>query len=141
MSMSSSSKAPSTKKKAPSGKRILLVEDEPSALRLFSEILKKEGHEVVESTNGEEAMDQVKGNTPQHVDLLVSDLVMPGVGGLELASQFRQVFPDTKILLLSGYTEDVVILEERLSQDTHFLPKPFRAETFRSKIQELLAGT
>ncbi len=84
-------------------------------------------------------MEQVKGKKPQQVDLLVSDLVMPGVGGLELASRFREVYPNTKILLLSGYTEDVVILEERLSQDTHFLPKPFRAETFRTKIQELLA--
>jgi len=138
MTTSSSSKAPSASTKAPSGKRILLVEDEPSALRLFSEIMRKEGHEVLETTNGEEALETVQGKTPPNIDLLVSDLVMPNVGGLELASRFREVFPNTKILLLSGYTEDIVILEERLSQDTHFLAKPFRAGALRSKIQELL---
>lgn len=123
----------------PSKKRILLVEDEPAALRLFSEILKKAGYEVIETSNGQEAIDHAKRDDIGKIDLLVSDLVMPDVGGLELASRFREAFPSTKILLLSGYTEDIVILEEKLSRDTHFLPKPVKAETLKSKIEELLA--
>ncbi len=134
----SSSKTRSAATKATSGKRILLVEDEPSALSLFSKILRDEGHEVIETQNGEEAIEKVAQDKETRIDLLISDLVMPGVGGLELASRFREMFPSTKILLLSGYTEDVVILEEKLSQDTHFLPKPFRSDTLRSKVQELL---
>ncbi len=138
MKTSSSSQTGSTGKTPASGKRILLVEDEPSALSLFSKILRGEGHEVIESSNGEEAINRITGDKDTRIDLLVSDLVMPGVGGLELASRFREACPNTKILLLSGYTEDVVILQEGLSENTYFLPKPFKAETFKAKVQELL---
>ncbi len=134
-----STKSDSKSEKNETKKTILLVEDEPAALKLFSEILNKAGYDVIETTNGQEAIDHAQGDDAGRIDLLVSDLVMPDVGGLELASRFRDAFPGTKILLLSGYTEDIVILEEKLSRNTHFLPKPVRAETLKSKVQELLA--
>ncbi len=136
--MNPSTKSSTQTKKSGSRKKILLVEDEPAALKLFSEILQKAGYEVIETSNGQEALDEAKNYSQGEIDLLVSDLVMPDVGGLELASRFREAFPKTKILLLSGYTEDVVILEKNLSQDTYFLPKPFKSEALKAKIAELI---
>lgn len=138
MSLQPSTKPDSSQPASESGKTILLVEDEPAALRLYSEILRKAGHEVIETTNGQEAMDMAHSDAADRIDLLVSDLVMPDVGGLELASRFREAFPKTRILLLSGYTEDIVILEENLSRDTHFLPKPFKSNVLKAKVDELL---
>lgn len=136
--MKSSEKIDTEGSKSQTGKRILLVEDEPAALQLYSEILQKAGYDVIETTNGQEAIDMAHRDDASKIDLLVSDLVMPDIGGLELASRFRDAFPDTKILLLSGYTEDIVILEEKLSRDTYFLPKPFKGGLLKAKIKELL---
>ena len=70
--------------------------------------------------------------------MLVTDLVLPGIGGLELASEVYKLSPDIKILIISGYTEDMVILEDHLKPNTVFLAKPFEVDLLNAKIQELI---
>ena len=93
--------------------------------------------EVVEAASGEEGLDIVKKDGSSF-DVLVTDLVLPGIGGLELASEVFNICPEIKMLIISGYTEDMVILEDHLKTNTVFLAKPFEVETLDVKIQELL---
>lgn len=117
---------------------ILLVEDEPEMRELLAQLLRSEGYSVVAIANGREAIEQAGQKDFGKIDLLVSDLVMPKVGGLELASWFQENFPDAKILIISGYTNEMVIFEKNLSAKTSFLPKPLRMESFKAKVAELL---
>lgn len=119
---------------------ILLVDDEPEMLDILSQMLIAEGHKVLSTTSGEEAMAQTQKMAPGEIDLLISDLVMPKIGGLQLASWFRDKFPQAKILIISGYSDGMVFLEEKLSPSTSFLPKPLRSTAFKKRVAELLAG-
>ena len=118
--------------------KILLVEDLSASRELYSTMLKNLNYEVVEAPTGEHALEIAKteGNS---FDVLVTDLVLPGIGGLELASEVYELCPEIKILIISGYTEDMVILEDHLKTNTIFLAKPFEVESLNMKIQELLA--
>lgn len=117
--------------------KILLVEDLSASRELYSTMLKNLKYEVVEAASGEEGLEFAKAEG-QSFDLLVTDLVLPGIGGLELASEVFNLCPDIKILIISGYTEDMVILEDHLKANTIFLAKPFEVESLNSKIQELV---
>jgi two-component system, cell cycle sensor histidine kinase and response regulator CckA len=81
---------------------------------------------------------EIAKNDGASFDVLVTDLVLPGIGGLELASEVFNICPKIKILIISGYTEDMVILEDHLKTNTIFLAKPFEVESLNTKIQELL---
>lgn len=133
------SKKNSTAPKTPApGNAILLVEDEPEIRQFLLEMLKAEGYTVSTASNGEEAMEQARQDENGEIKLLIADLVMPKVGGLELASWFRDEFPNARILIISGYTDDMVLFDDRLAQKTSFLSKPFRSEPFKAKVAELL---
>jgi two-component system, cell cycle sensor histidine kinase and response regulator CckA len=118
---------------------ILLVEDELMVRRLQVRALKKQGYVVLEASNGEEALrklEEVEGGT---VDLVVSDVVMPRMGGLELLEHLKQSNPDLQVLLTSGYVGESVRLED--AGEIEFLPKPFTPTEFSRKVAELLEGT
>ncbi len=117
--------------------KILLVEDLSASRELYSTMLKNLKYDVVEAASGEEGLEHAQEKSTQF-DVLVTDLVLPGIGGLELASEVFQLRPDIKILIISGYTEDMVILEDHLKSNTVFLAKPFEVESLNSKIKELL---
>lgn len=117
--------------------KILLVEDLSASRELYSTMLKNLKYDVVEAASGEEGLESSQDES-QHFDVLVTDLVLPGIGGLELASEVFQLRPNIKILIISGYTEDMVILEDHLKSNTIFLAKPFEVESLNSKIKELL---
>jgi two-component system, cell cycle sensor histidine kinase and response regulator CckA len=117
--------------------KILLVEDLSASRELYATMLKNLGYEVTEAANGEEGLEIAKSEG-QNFDVLVTDLVLPGIGGLELASEVYGICPDIKILIISGYTEDMVILEDHLKTNTVFLAKPFEVESLNSRIQGLL---
>lgn len=121
------------------GKSILLVEDEPGMRDILSQMLQSEGYTVLALPNGEEAMAYARKKNAGKIDLLIADLVMPKVGGLELASWFHENFPTAKILIISGYTNEMVIFEEKLAATTSFLPKPLYSSAFKSKVAELLS--
>jgi len=124
---------------APAAGTVLVVEDEELVRRSLYEILAGRGYHVLQARNGREAMliGRCYGGA---IDLLLADLVLPGVGGPELADELRLVRPDMRVLYISGYHDDVRV--RRLEQaGKAFFPKPFTASAIAAKVSELLAAT
>jgi two-component system cell cycle sensor histidine kinase/response regulator CckA len=121
----------------PGSESIALVEDEPLVRNLVSEVLRKSGYQVVEFANGREALARSRRGLDD-VRLLVTDVVMPGLSGVELAREMARARPDMRVLFLSGYAEDLVGLKEALGPWRAFLPKPFMPDTLLRRVRELL---
>ena len=106
---------------------------------LIATFLSNLGFTVVEAENGRESLEQATKLGPENVSLLITDLVMPVMGGLELASELRKLRPELRVLFISGYTDDVVILGDEAKERTAFLKKPFNFETLRNRVEALLS--
>jgi CheY-like chemotaxis protein len=119
---------------------ILLVEDEEMVRSLSKHILISLGYRVTEATNGEEALALVE-KPGSSFRLLITDVVMPKIGGRELANQLKQKFPDLKVLFLSGYTDDAVVRHGILQAEVAFLQKPFTPALLAAKVRETLDST
>jgi len=118
------------------GETVLLVEDEDSVRMAARKALSRGGFNVVEARNGEEALQRWRERS--EVDLVVSDLVMPEMGGRELATRLREDAPRLKVLFTSGYTDDAGIRQGALAQGMGFLSKPFTPEALVRKAREML---
>ena len=116
---------------------IVLVEDEPMVCALVSEVLRKNGYQVLEFANGREASARLRHHDGR-IHALVTDVVMPGMSGIELARQLAQDRPDIRILYLSGYTDDLVERQGALRPGRGFLQKPFTPDTLLHRVRELL---
>ncbi len=116
---------------------VLLVEDEESVRQLVRETLTSKGYRVIEADNGETAL-QVASKHDGTIDLIITDVVMPGMNGRELAEQLLQNRPAAKVLYLSGYTEDTVVSEGTIESGTAFLQKPFTLQNLSRKVREVL---
>jgi CheY-like chemotaxis protein len=123
----------------PNNKTVLLAEDESMIRELIATFLGNLGFTVYEAENGREGLDKANAVDPKNVSLLITDLVMPVMGGLELASELRKLNAAVKVLFISGYTDDVVILEAEMKAKTAFLRKPFSFEMLRQRIDGLLS--
>ena len=119
--------------------RILLVEDEDSLRRPLGAILRKMGFEIIEASNGTEALKLI-ADKKLTINLLITDMVMPRMGGLELAKQVRGQSPHARILYLSGYSDEDIDDARIDSSTTWFLQKPFSSKAFSEKIAEILAA-
>jgi PAS domain S-box-containing protein len=117
---------------------VLLVEDEESVRQLVRETLETQGYHILEAENGEEALRIA--NTHSDIDMLITDVVMPGMGGRELSARLCASHPHTKLLYLSGYTEDAIVHEGVLEPGTAFLQKPFTLQTLSRKVREVLGS-
>ncbi|MDH5488786.1 MAG: PAS domain-containing protein [Rhodospirillaceae bacterium] len=115
---------------------ILLVEDEDAVRMFATRALKNKGYEVLEAANGEVALDVIN-STDAHIDLIVTDVVMPGMDGHTLVQFVRQEMPDVKVIFISGYTDNV-IPGGFGKGDYSFLPKPFSLKDLASKVKEVL---
>lgn len=116
--------------------RILLVEDE-AAVRTFSErALANKGYDVISAEHGEAALEIYEQEGQKPIDLLITDVVMPGMDGPTLAQRIRQHSPKLKIIFMSGYTEDK--LKDYMGENTYFLPKPFTLKVLSAKVKEVL---
>ncbi len=116
--------------------RILLVEDE-DAVRTFSQrALSNKGYEVLTADSGDSAMTLMEKEDLSNIDLLVTDVVMPGMDGPTLAQRLRQSSPKLKIIFMSGYTEDK--LKDHMGDNIYFLPKPFTLKQLAEKVKEVL---
>jgi len=116
---------------------ILLVEDE-DAVRLFgARALRNKGYEVLEATDGENALDVI-ANTDATIDLIVSDVVMPGMDGHTLVNLARQELSGVKTILMSGYSEDVFRNGPDMDPEIAFLGKPFTLKGLAAKVKEVL---
>jgi CheY-like chemotaxis protein len=116
---------------------VVLVEDEPLVRNLVSEVLRKSGYAVVEFANGREALARGRRGL-DGVDLLVTDVVMPGLSGVELAGELSRKRPGMRVLFLSGYAEDLVEQQGVLGPGRAFLPKPFTPDTLLRQVRALL---
>jgi nitrogen-specific signal transduction histidine kinase/CheY-like chemotaxis protein len=115
---------------------VLLVEDEDRVRKLTSTILQERGYVVLEARDGIEAL-SVCESTQEKIDLLVSDVVMPELGGRELSERILAMRPEIKVLFMSGHTQDV-ILKEGIMAGTPFLQKPFAPTGLARKVREVL---
>jgi len=116
---------------------ILLVEDDPEVRTLTREILEVNGYSVLEAADGAEAL-RLGAIHARPIHLVITDVVMPHVGGRHLAQQLGQLRPDTRILYISGYTDDAVIRHGVLAAEMAFLQKPFTGEALARKVREVL---
>jgi len=121
----------------PNGKEtILLAEDEPMIRSLCTRVLYDNGYKVLEAANGEEALRLAQNHPAGMIDLLLTDVVMPQMGGIELTSRLGESRPDIKILLTSGYTDEALACSPNGSMP--FLQKPFLPSALLSKVREVL---
>jgi signal transduction histidine kinase/ActR/RegA family two-component response regulator len=118
---------------------VLLVEDEESVRQLVRETLEAKGYKVLEAEHGEAAL-RTASDYHGPIDMLITDVVMPGMSGRELAKQLSASDPDIKVLFLSGYTEDAIVHQGVLEAGTAFLQKPFTLQMLSRKVREVLRG-
>jgi CheY-like chemotaxis protein len=119
---------------------ILLVEDEEGVRRLARTILTTHGYSVMEAEGGEQALTLVR-DYPGRIDLLVTDVVMPGMGGRLVAEQVKALHPEVRVLFMSGYTDDAVVRHGILVEGVHFLQKPFSPNALVTKVRTVLDKT
>ena len=117
---------------------ILLVEDEEMVRKLAAEILKANGYEVLTAGNGIEAL-RVSSEYAGSIELMITDVVMPQMGGRELAERMIPLRPKTRVLYMSGYTDDAIMRHGILDDHVSFIQKPFSPDSFALKVREVLS--
>jgi CheY-like chemotaxis protein len=118
---------------------ILVAEDESVILRVARVALEKLGYRVLCAGDGLEAL-EVASREPGRIDLLVTDVVMPKLGGRELAARLTQQRPETKVLYTSGYAENAIAYQGVLSEGVHFIQKPYSLAGLAERVREVLDG-
>jgi two-component system cell cycle sensor histidine kinase/response regulator CckA len=127
--------APGTRAiEAPRGETILVVEDEPSVLDLAREVLESQGHRVLTSVNGREALDAARRHA-REIRLVLTDVVMPQMGGIELVEALGPILPAIPVVFMSGYSEAVVRREGMVTPGAGFVQKPFRSDDLARAVR------
>jgi CheY-like chemotaxis protein len=127
-----------TKEKLATGtETVLLVEDDQNVRKLAGSVLTSLGYTVIEAGDGEEAEEAV-GKYHDEIDLLLTDVVMPGINGSELASRITKSHPALKVLFMTGYTENSMVLQRLASQEVNLLHKPLTPMSIAGKVREVL---
>ncbi|MBA2457557.1 MAG: response regulator, partial [Gemmatimonadales bacterium] len=125
---------------APGGhETILLVEDEPAVRALAQRVLAARGYSLLVAADGPAAL-EVAGRHHGGIDLLLTDVVMPGISGRELAQRLLALRPATRVLYITGYTEDTVVRHGLVQAGLAYLEKPFRADLLLTKVRQVLNG-
>ena len=117
---------------------ILVVEDEAPVRAVTRQLLQRNGYTVFEAADGPAALALVDGEAGRHIDLLLTDVIMPGMSGRELADQLRARRPNLRVLFMSGYTDDAVVRHGMLEPGLAYLEKPFRPPTLLRKVRGVL---
>ena len=112
---------------------ILLVDDDPTIVELVSKVLRMAGYDVVSANNGAQALTIAQADP--RICLVLSDIVMPGMTGVQLCERLKAWRPELKCILMSGY--DMGLMEREW--DVYFLPKPFFPRDLLGKVREVLA--
>jgi len=115
---------------------VLLVDDDPSFLFVAANILRPAGFRVIEAENGQSALDQAGPQTGK-IDLLITDMMMPGMNGRQLAQRFTKARPGVRVLYVSGFVDEGSAREAIEGEEADFLAKPFEADAFIAKVREL----
>ncbi len=117
---------------------ILVVDDNEQALTLVEEALVSRGYQVIITSKGAEAMPILDSKRGEAVDLVIIDLVMPDVDGMELAGKILKKRPNIRVLVMSGYADDVVVHGVFESENVDFLAKPFSIRDLFARVSALL---
>lgn len=118
-------------------KTVLLAEDEPTVRLMMKRVLERAGFQVMQASNGEEALAMARAHGSE-IDILVTDVIMPGMGGGELSRVLRRERPGIRVLHVSGYTAGALRHHDVLQEGAAFLQKPFSPQTFLAKLQEVI---
>lgn len=116
---------------------VLLVDDDDSVRMYCQHVLELNGWTVLSAANGRAAI-RLAETHGSCVRLLITDVIMPGINGRELAEDLRRTHPSLRVLFISGFHEDEMLQEGIDSNTVHFLPKPFRPDTLMWKVWEVL---
>ena len=116
---------------------ILVVEDNEQVLSMTLKILDRYGYRTLAARAGDEAV-RVSRDFEGKIHLLLTDVIMPGMSGKELAERLRSERPDMKVLFMSGYTQNIIIQKGVLPADIHYIQKPFSTEGLARKVRESL---
>jgi CheY-like chemotaxis protein len=116
---------------------VLLVEDEAGVRHLARAVLTRYGYRVLEAADGAEALRLAADHT-EPIHLLLTDVVMPGMSGPELAARFRSLRPETQVLYASGYTDEAIVHHGVRDDSVPFLQKPFEPDDLVRRVRALL---
>ena len=116
---------------------VLIVEDDDRLRNLARKVLERYGYSVLEAENGEDAL-RVNKEHDGSIDLLITDVVMPKMGGKQVAERLQPLYPQIKVIYMSGYTDDAIVHHGVLAPGLNFLEKPFSPEGMARKVREVL---
>ena len=122
------------------GERVLVVEDEEGVREVVARALGEAGYSVLEAASGEAALELLSGNGG-NIDLLLTDVVLKGINGKELASRITRLRPDLPVIFISGYTDGEIARRGLLEPDAAFVQKPFSPDTIVRAVSEYLRAT
>jgi PAS domain S-box-containing protein len=118
---------------------LILVEDQEEVLDLATAVLRDRGYTVLKAAGGAEAIEVCAAHDGP-IDLLITDVVMPGMNGRQLAERLAQSYPDLKVLYISGYTNDAVVRRGFLESGLRFLQKPFTGNVLAQRVRDVMDG-
>ena len=116
---------------------ILLVEDEEMVRGLMCEVLEREGYKVLSCSLPEQGIEASRQHSAQ-IDLLLTDVVMPGMNGREMAKRILEFMPGLRVVFMSGYTEHALTRDGEIDAQTEYLQKPFTLRSLTDKLTRLL---
>jgi CheY-like chemotaxis protein len=121
------------------GETVLLVEDDRNVREILAAKLKKANYQVLTASDGLEAL-KMSGDHAGSITVLVTDVVMPKMNGIQLAKLLRRQRPEVLVIFMSGYTEDMLETYEIDSKNVDLLPKPFNPDVLLEKIRQVIDG-
>ena len=128
---------PAEPEKSTGSETILLVEDQAAIREVISAYLTRLGYKVFIAPDGEAAL-QIATSQPKNIDLVITDLLMPNMGGRELASRMAQLHPETKVLFMSGYPDQEARSEQDVTEEVEIMQKPFSLPSLAAKARSIL---
>lgn len=125
----------------PKGYTILVVEDDAQVRRLTENLLIRLGYRVISAEGGQKALNLVDSAADDRIDLLLTDVIMPGMNGKITYEKLKSRIPDLKVVFMSGYTGDIISRHGVLPEETHFIQKPFSAASLHRLIQSVIKSS
>jgi CheY-like chemotaxis protein len=117
---------------------LLVVEDEPAVRHLAVSVLRGQGYQVLSAANGQHGLRVVREHQGDAIRLVITDVIMPQMGGKVMAEWLKATYPDLKVLFTSGYTDEAIAHHGVLDPGVSFLPKPYTPATLAREVRELL---
>ncbi len=118
---------------------ILLVEDEEMVRGLMCEVLERQGYNVLPCSDPKEGIEASKRHSGE-IDLLLTDVVMPGMNGCDMANRILETIPELRVVFMSGYTEHALMHDGEADPHFEYLQKPFKLQTLTQKVARVLAS-